>query len=97
MPKCWVLPIFVNFIQAIPIPLMPKVLRALLLYLVPSYNVSLWDVMVGKNKGQTLLDHIIQVESATQADIGSSSSMDSILNDPRVVPLSETKWPYSED
>ena len=49
-------------------------------------NVSVWDVMVGKNKGQNLLDLIIKVESlhVEPQDIMASESTDSVFNDPRV-------------
>jgi len=46
--------------------------------------VSVWDVMVGKNKGQNLFDFIIRVKSLDLQNVMPSESSDSVLRDPRV-------------
>ena len=48
--------------------------------------------MVGKNKGQNLLDLIVRVESQEPQGIMASESSDSVLNDPRVT--WEIRRPY---
>lgn len=62
------------------------------LYSYSIQNVSVWDVMVGKNKGQNLLDLIVRVESQEPQGIMASESSDSVLNDPRVT--WEIRRPY---
>ena len=58
-------------------------------------NISVWDMMTGKNKGLTLLDLIIRVEyTAPDVDRLSSYYSDSILSDPKIV--WEIRRPYSD-
>ena len=44
----------------------------------------MWDVMVGKNKGQNLFDFIVRVKSLDLHNVMATESSDSVFRDPRV-------------